>query len=159
MALTPPLDFRYGSATVERWSQALPEGDASGGAGRDRTGDPLVANQVLSQLSYSPSYATGAAGCSHHHDGGGGRWTQPTPRWWGAAGCSHRGSGWSSRMVGLSGFEPLTSRLSAVRSSQLSYRPVDAARQALGLLDFGRLLKSKTAARRRPLGHGSLKTR
>ena len=25
-----------------------------GGAGRDRTGDPLVANQVLSQLSYSP---------------------------------------------------------------------------------------------------------
>jgi hypothetical protein len=27
-------------------------------------------------------------------------------------------------MVGLSGFEPLTSRLSAVRSSQLSYRPV-----------------------------------
>ena len=26
-------------------------------------------------------------------------------------------------MVGLSGFEPLTSRLSAVRSSQLSYRP------------------------------------
>ena len=25
-----------------------------GGADRDRTGDPLVANQVLSQLSYSP---------------------------------------------------------------------------------------------------------
>jgi hypothetical protein len=29
-------------------------------------------------------------------------------------------------VVGLSGFEPLTSRLSAVRSSQLSYRPVVA---------------------------------
>ena len=28
------------------------------------------------------------------------------------------------KVVGLSGFEPLTSRLSAVRSSQLSYRPV-----------------------------------
>ena len=28
--------------------------NADGGAGRDRTGDPLVANQVLSQLSYSP---------------------------------------------------------------------------------------------------------
>ena len=27
---------------------------AYGGADRDRTGDPLVANQVLSQLSYSP---------------------------------------------------------------------------------------------------------
>src|SRR5262249_20606197 len=30
----------------------------------------------------------------------------------------------SQELVGLSGFEPLTSRLSAVRSSQLSYRPV-----------------------------------
>ena len=58
---------------------------AAGGADRARTGDPLVANQVLSQLSYSPR---------------------------------------SSGLVGLSGFEPLTSRLSAVRSSQLSYRPV-----------------------------------
>ena len=28
----------------------------SGGAERDRTADPLVANQVLSQLSYSPSF-------------------------------------------------------------------------------------------------------
>ena len=26
----------------------------SGGAGRDRTGDPLLAKQALSQLSYSP---------------------------------------------------------------------------------------------------------
>ena len=30
-----------------------------GGADRDRTGDPLVANQVLSQLSYSPILAVG----------------------------------------------------------------------------------------------------
>ena len=28
-------------------------------------------------------------------------------------------------MVGLSGFEPLTSRLSGVRSDQLSYRPLE----------------------------------
>ena len=27
----------------------------NGGADRDRTGDPLLAKQVLSQLSYSPS--------------------------------------------------------------------------------------------------------
>ena len=30
------------------------EGKGSGGADRDRTGDPLLAKQVLSQLSYSP---------------------------------------------------------------------------------------------------------
>jgi hypothetical protein len=31
-----------------------------GGADRDRTGDPLLAKQVLSQLSYSPTWATAA---------------------------------------------------------------------------------------------------
>ena len=31
--------------------------------------------------------------------------------------------GFGQGLVGLSGFEPLTSRLSAVRSNQLSYRP------------------------------------
>jgi hypothetical protein len=72
------------SGTAGRWRLIALE-FAAGGADRARTGDPLVANQVLSQLSYSPS---------------------------------------SSGLVGLSGFEPLTSRLSAVRSSQLSYRPV-----------------------------------
>ena|SRR5579884_2735879 len=52
----------------------------AGGDGRARTGDPLLAKQVLSQLSYIPV----------------------------------------GRVVGLSGFEPETSRLSAVRSHQLS---------------------------------------
>ena len=56
------------------------EKTTAGGDGRARTGDPLLAKQVLSQLSYIP-------------------------------GC---------RVVGLSGFEPETSRLSAVRSHQLS---------------------------------------
>jgi hypothetical protein len=54
--------------------------DVAGGDGRARTGDPLLAKQVLSQLSYIPEGPD----------------------------------------VGLSGFEPETSRLSAVRSHQLS---------------------------------------
>jgi hypothetical protein len=39
--------FRLPTQTPAKTPQA-------GGADRDRTGDPLVANQVLSQLSYSP---------------------------------------------------------------------------------------------------------
>ena len=59
----------------------------NGGDERNRTADPLLARQVLSQLSYAPtSLAT-------------------------------------IQLVGLSGLEPLTSRLSGVRSNQLSYRP------------------------------------
>ena len=54
----------------------------AGGDERIRTADPLLARQVLSQLSYIPT------------------------------------------MVGLDGFEPSTSRLSGVRSDQLSYRPI-----------------------------------
>ena len=63
-----------------------------GGGKRARTADPLLAKQVLSQLSYTPG---------------------PSP---------------IAAMVGLGGFEPPTSRLSGVRSNQLSYRPGDYAR-------------------------------
>ena len=51
------------------------------GDGEIRTHDPLLARQVLSQLSYAP-------------------------------------------IMGLSGLEPPTSRLSGVRSNQLSYKPI-----------------------------------
>ena len=34
----------------------------AGGAGRDRTDDPLLAKQVLSQLSYSPASRAGGSG-------------------------------------------------------------------------------------------------
>ena len=60
-----------------------------GGDKRDRTADPLLAKQVLSQLSYAPSI-----------------------------------NKQSIKMVGLRGLGPLTSRLSGVRSNQLSYKPI-----------------------------------
>ena len=60
-----------------------------GGDEENRTPDPLLARQVLSQLSYAPSI-----------------------------------NKQSIKMVGLRGLGPLTSRLSGVRSNQLSYRPI-----------------------------------
>jgi hypothetical protein len=46
------------------------------------------------------------------------------------------------KMVGLRGLEPLTSRLSVVRSSQLSYRPVYGGVRGIRTLDtlFERIL-------------------
>ena len=68
------------------------QGSKYGGDEENRTPDPLLARQVLSQLSYAPIFS-----CC----------------------CLLK-----YFMVGLSGLEPLTSRLSGVRSNQLSYRPV-----------------------------------
>ena len=70
----------------------------SGGASRDRTDDPLLAKQVLSQLSYGP---------------------RNPGRTVSTDGCC----GTKPELVGLGGFEPPTSPLSGVRSNQLSYRP------------------------------------
>ena len=58
-----------------------------------RTPDPLLARQVLSQLSYTP-----IMGLIFFFE------VLPS--------------------VGLSGLEPPTSRLSGVRSNQLSYKPI-----------------------------------
>ena len=68
----------------------------SGGGERVRTDDLLVANQALSQLSYTPRLA---------------------PLTQNLLGPNF--------MVGLGRFELPTSRLSGVRSNQLSYRPLD----------------------------------
>ena len=85
------------------------------GDGEIRTLDPLLARQVLSQLSYTPklvlinflmAFANGL------------KWAFPPEL---------RLSGflleWLSPM-GLSGLEPPTSRLSGVRSNRLSYKPI-----------------------------------
>ena len=70
-----------------------------GGARRDRTADPLLAKQMLSQLSYGPGQT-----------------------WFDFALKLCR------ILVGLGGFEPPTSPLSGVRSNHLSYRPGVAKR-------------------------------
>ena len=68
-----------------------------GGDEQIRTVDPLLARQVLSQLSYTPmSFHLGAV--------------QLLTRF--------------VKVVGSSGLEPPTSRLSGARSNRLSYEPI-----------------------------------
>ena len=78
----------------------------TGGASRDRTDDPLLAKQVLSQLSYGPRVLS-------------------TVRTW-MCGLL-RGTRVKTVMVGLGGLEPPASPLSGVRSNHLSYRPKSRA--------------------------------
>jgi hypothetical protein len=61
-------------------------------------------------------------------------------------------------MVGLSGFEPLTSRLSAVRSNQLSYRPGITGRSRISKLVTTEPLTRSGSVPQLP-GDGTLKTR
>ncbi len=70
----------------------------SGGGMGIRTPDPDLAKVVLYQLSYAPR--------------------------WGASLAASLSAPGSSQMVGLSGLEPETSRLSGVCSNQLSYKPM-----------------------------------
>src|SRR5262245_45088705 len=62
-------------------------------------------------------------------------------------------------VVGLSGFEPLTSRLSAVRSSQLSYRPVAVRPEAAPPRMRVRLGSKRPFGASADAPGGSLKTR
>ena len=81
----PACSMRFGCA-VSR----------AGGDERVRTDDPLLAKQVLSQLSYTPMSFPSAALLFLAR---------------------------SALLVGSSGLEPPTSRLSGVRSNHLSYEP------------------------------------
>ena len=86
-----------------------------GGGERDRTDGLLRARQALSQLSYTPKsgdreQVTGDKSENHFQLLLPGTWhLEP-------------------ELVGLGGLEPPTSRLSGVRSNQLSYRPVSGDR-------------------------------
>ena len=88
-----------------------------GGAERDRTADPLLAKQVLSQLSYSPNSVqpnlSSWTGPARPPAAKRGRTSQRTAR------ARHE----RKRMVGPGRFELPTSPLSGVRSNQLSYGP------------------------------------
>ena len=78
---------------------------SANGDGEIRTLDPLLARQVLSQLSYTPTDAVPSSVVSFVSFlfDGLSRWLSP---------------------MGLSGLEPPTSRLSGVRSNRLSYKPI-----------------------------------
>ena len=76
------------------------------GAEGIRTPDPLLARQVLSQLSYTPVL----------------------------------------RVMGLSGLEPPTSRLSGVRSNRLSYKPLYKTLSGIILFSSGSHLPSHTVS-------------
>ena len=75
-----------------------------GGAERDRTADPLLAKQVLSQLSYSPNHRNT-------------RQNKPP-------GSGKPGLHPQKQMVGPGRLELPTPRLSSVCSNQLSYGPI-----------------------------------
>ena len=85
-------------------------GDAASGDDRDRTGDPLLAKQVLSQLSYAPQRPEPP---TIRNDGPGATMGQGR-RW-------ARGDDGPGATMGQGGLEPPTPRLSSVCSNQLSY--------------------------------------
>ena len=105
------------------------QSDFNGGDSRDRTGDLLLARQALSQLSYIPVFVESSSvslaaafpprlACSA---------ASPLPRTNALAPlCSDLDGSTDSvfKVVGPSGLEPPTLRLSVVRSSQLSYGPI-----------------------------------
>ena len=94
------------------------ESSPGGGEGT-RTHDPLLAKQVLYQLSYAPLGSPARL----------------------------RVSSSSAGVVGLTGFEPVTSRLSGGCSNQLSYRPGISG--SCGALSAPRLHEAPASLRER----------
>ena len=90
-----------------------------GGGDRNRTDDPLLAKQVLSQLSYTPGVAKQHRRDRPDHRFGRKRGATPIRLRRSARLLPRRNS--EAPVVGQGGFEPPTSRLSSARSNQLSY--------------------------------------
>lgn len=89
-------------------SRPAPRGAShAGGDERARTANPQLAKLVLSQLSYVPSNRRRISDCRLRI----------------VFNPQSKIRNPQSKLVGLSGLEPLTSRLSGARSNQLSYRP------------------------------------
>ena len=86
------------------------------GGDRNRTDDPLLAKQVLSQLSYTPGAAKQHRRDRRNHRFGRKRGPLPIRR-----PARNSVAAGKAPVVGQGGFEPPTSRLSSARSNQLSY--------------------------------------
>jgi hypothetical protein len=65
-----------------------PKASSTGGAGRDRTGDLLNANQALSQLSYSPKINRGQLDAETMSQAHGLSESLPIPKWRSETGSS-----------------------------------------------------------------------
>ena len=103
-----------------------------GGDEENRTPDPLLARQVLSQLSYAPMCLLSFSPFRCLIFRSSIKVRRFVFLFVGFGNVSSRNIflqetvsfGVKEKLVGLSGLEPLTSRLSGVRSNQLSYRPI-----------------------------------
>ena len=172
MALTPPIRLRYNNEresltsttreqqqrtdtrTRTRHRDASHRGGIWSWPGSNRRPPPCKGGALPVELQ--PQCTTEGRGAAPMHDGG--PRCSPDARRRAAAqpqNARRMAAQPPREMVGLSGFEPLTSRLSAVRSSQLSYRPVVPPRPT-SLVDI--CFSRATAAPRGGRG-GSLKTR
>ena len=99
LLLRGPLRFASTNLPFVLSSARLASSAAGGGDEQNRTVDPLLARQVLSQLSYTPRYYRGLLLILALFF-------------------------FSEELVGSSGLEPPTSRLSGARSNRLSYEPI-----------------------------------
>jgi hypothetical protein len=119
-----PLSARQGWRQLTMFAGA----NIGGGGDRARTDDPLLAKQVLSQLSYTPDGLHLGLRSSHRPD----RRYAVRRKGNAAAALSAFAVCYANRcrraaclrqaaVVGQGGFEPPTSRLSSARSNQLSY--------------------------------------